>query len=385
VLYKILLFEKDLNYRRAIAIAMSNSGSDFEITIAEFEEVKEKEYKKLLDRFDLILIGGYTLENLESHVYFESHMSKLVILTEYPAEPLLNQVKKENRKYWYLYKYVRLSEMVSDLSFLLTLLTGKKHYMRNYIAPNMIGFYSAGGGVGKTAIAIATARELSRFHDKRILYLNFEDIPDTELYIKIHSVGRNISDYLYFLLEKQEGNLCGRLESFVSCDTYGVETFNPSSCFNDLRELSIEELKIFLESICESNRYDFILLDLNCDLSMDTQLLLKRCKKIVLIQSDRPVSNFKSQKLITNIERLGLIKSIEELLFVINMKAGCDMDIDNYEDCNTGKYRQIYIEDDKASFSFINSSMEISINHAFGVGVKKIADELLIPEDIRKM
>ncbi|MDD4566173.1 MAG: hypothetical protein PHE79_11950 [Eubacteriales bacterium] len=376
VLNKILLIEKDKEYGRALATAMSNLQNDFEITIIDFEEDKEKEP---FDSFDLILIGGYSLKNLKSRAFLELYMRKLVILTEYPTEVLLKQIKNENRKCWYLYKYVRLSEMVSDLSFLTTLLTGKKHYTKNSITPNMISFYSAGGGVGKTAIAIAAARELSRFHDKKILYLSFEDIPDTELYIKSKPLSRNIGDYLYYLLEKQDDNLCGRLESFVSKDNYGVETFFPSGGLNDLRQLSNEELNNFLETICNSNRYDFIIMDLNCDLSKDTQFLLEQCNKIVLIQSDRPVSGFKNRKLITHMENIGLIKSLEVLLLVINKRAGHDFDPDHNEDDNTKKYRQIYIEDDKASFSFVNNSMEISINHSFGIGVKKIADELLIP------
>ena len=49
-------------------------------------------------------------------------------------------------------------------------------------------------------------------------------------------------------------------------------------------------------------------------------------------------------------ESLGIIKSAEILIFVINMRTGIDSEIDNYEDGNTKKHRQIYIEDDKASF-----------------------------------
>ncbi|MGI6748586.1 MAG: AAA family ATPase [Anaerovoracaceae bacterium] len=383
MLGKILLVEKDVGYGSAIAAAMSNSQSDYEVTIADFEKLKEKEYKKTLDRFDLILIGGYSLNTLESSGFPKLYIRKLVVLTESPVETLVNQIKKENRRCWYLYKYTRLSVLLSDLSFLLTFITGKKYYTRNHVAPNIIGFFSASGGVGKTSIAIATARELSRFHDKKVLYLSFEDISATELYFRTNLVSRNISDYLYFLLEKQENNLSGRLESFVSNDSYGVETFSPSGSINDLRYLNNEELIIFLESIYESNRYDFIIVDLNCDLTECTQLLLEQCKKIVLIQSDRPVSSYKNEKLITSMESLGIIKSAEILIFVINMRTGIDSEIDNYEDGNTKKHRQIYIEDDKASFCLINSSMEISIDHSFGIGVKRIADEILIQIDTR--
>jgi hypothetical protein len=123
MLGKILLVEKDVGYGSAIAAAMSNSQSDYEVTIADFEKLKEKEYKKTLDRFDLILIGGYSLNTLESSGFPKLYIRKLVVLTESPVETLVNQIKKENRRCWYLYKYTRLSVLLSDLSFLLTFIT----------------------------------------------------------------------------------------------------------------------------------------------------------------------------------------------------------------------------------------------------------------------
>ena len=134
MLGKILLVEKDVGYGSAIAAAMSNSQSDYEVTIADFEKLKEKEYKKTLDRFDLILIGGYSLNTLESSGFPKLYIRKLVVLTESPVETLVNQIKKENRRCWYLYKYTRLSVLLSDLSFLLTFITGKKYYTRNHVA-----------------------------------------------------------------------------------------------------------------------------------------------------------------------------------------------------------------------------------------------------------
>ena len=48
MLEQILLVEKDVGYGSAIAATMSNSQSDYEVTIADFEKLKEKEYKKHL-------------------------------------------------------------------------------------------------------------------------------------------------------------------------------------------------------------------------------------------------------------------------------------------------------------------------------------------------
>ena len=170
-LNRILLAEKDMEYGSALAAAISNL-HNFEITVLDLEKYcsgREKGYQAFLNGFDLILVGGYSPEALEDLHFLSSNRNKLVLLMEYPAENLVKQTQNENRKCWYLYKYVRISELTSDLNFISTLLTGRKRFIRESISPDMIGFYSAGGGVGKTALAIAAARELSRYHDKRAL------------------------------------------------------------------------------------------------------------------------------------------------------------------------------------------------------------------------
>ncbi|MDD2190491.1 MAG: hypothetical protein PHV71_07510 [Eubacteriales bacterium] len=380
---KILLCEKDKGYGNALTAAISDLHNDFEVTVIDINKycTAEEEYKAYLNIFDLILIGGYSPGQLKG---LNLDKNKLVLLAEDPVESLVSQSMNEKKECWYLYKYLRISELAADLNFISTMLTGKKSYIRNNIIPNIIGFYSAGGGAGKTISAIATARELSRYHDMRVLYLSFEEINATELFIKFNPMNRSIGDYLYYLFEKQDNNLCSRLEAFTSIDEYRVETLYTSSGLNDLRFLECEELSCFLKTISDSSRYDYLIFDLDSDLSQKTLFILEQCSKIILVEDESPVSHYKNQKFITYIEKFSLIRSFEEMIIVVKKRSEYDTETDYQEDKSSSKFKRIYIEDDGNSISHVENHIEININNAFGVGIKKIADELLIPEKVRK-
>ena len=42
--------------------------------------------------------------------------------------------------------------------------------------------------------------------------------------------------------------------------------------------------------------------------------------------------------------------------------------------------RLIHIEKDESSFQFVSNRLDIDISHIFGIGVKKIADEIISSE-----
>jgi len=234
------------------------------------------------------------------------------------------------------------------------------------------------GGTGKTCAALGISRELSRFNDKKVIYIRFEEMPATELFIGNHPQNRNIGDYLYYLFEKNNLSLCSRPAGFTSADHYGVETFYPTKGRNDLSYLTQQELIHFLKILSDSCRYDYITLDLKSDLSEDTLFLANLCGKIILLQNDDPVSELKTRKLISYLAQKDFDGLKERVILAVNRSLGSEHDNRDYGDVFYSQIKKIYIEKDENSFHSSSGHMDIDINHAFGVGIKKITDELLL-------
>lgn len=363
---RLLLVDLDPDYGKALARAVSNLQKEFEVTIIT------PDHWPVSGEFDLILIGSchdeadksLVLQFIKGKKSFDHN--RLVILTDYKVEPLTEQYKHGDRSYWYIYKYGNVNDLISDLNYLTGILTGKQNFMRKSSAPVIIGFYSICGGAGKTVISIGTSRELSRYHGKRVLYLSFEEIPAAELFMRNNFENRNLGDYLYYLLEKKDPKAYSHPESFLTCDEFGVETFYPSTGRNDLNCLNREELISFLKVLSESSRYDYIALDLRSDLTEDTIYLLEKCSKIVLIDGDDPAAQWRAQKFVSFIRQNEDFGQEEKWIRVINRAIRSNLRDD-----------AILIDEDPGSFRFVSDKLRVDINHVFGIGMKKIANEII--------
>lgn len=377
---RILLADQDMEYGRAFARAVSNLHSEFEITIVNPEALCEARPDSGIapDDYELVLLGGYPDEVVETVGKKMGNARRLVLLTDHIAEPLVSQSEKNEIPFWYLFKYTDITLIISDLDFLIGLLTGKKRLLKKSDAPELVGFYSISGGAGKTVISLSTARELARYREKKVLYLSFEELPSIELLIKNHSQNRNIGDYLYYLFEKKNDNLCSRLESFIFSDEFGVETFAPTGGRNDMSELTQEETVQFFKVISDSCRYDYVVLDLKSDLSEPTLFLMNLCGRIVLIENDDPISRFKSRKLATYLGGADSLQSGGRYIAVVNQTKGAGMAPEESGAQGQGQPDQIFLEKDENSFQFGWDHLSVGIEHAFGIGIKRIADRILL-------
>ena len=106
---KILLADKDPDYGRALAKAVTNSQNGFSVTFISLErrhQSPESRGKTKIDGrvafqdYDLILLGGYPAETAEAISRDLSGGSRIVILTEYMVESLVKQSEKEANHLW---------------------------------------------------------------------------------------------------------------------------------------------------------------------------------------------------------------------------------------------------------------------------------------------
>lgn len=377
---KILLADKDVDYGKALATAISNLKNEFEISMTTLGSLKnERNAPKIsFHEFDLILLSGYPKTTAESILKKTNKNTAVAILTEDITDSLAKQFENETNHIWYIYKYSNLNDIVSDLHYLAGSVVGKKSFARKSFAPVLVGLFSISGGTGKTSTAIGISRELSRYHDKKVLYLSYEEMPATELFFGNHPQNRNIGDYLYYLFEKKNDDICSRPGGFTSADHYGVETFYPTMGRNDLNDLTQQETIHFLKVLSDSCRYDYIILDLKNELSEGTLFLMNLCEKVIVIQNDEPVSYFKTRKSIAYLEQAGLSEMRERIILTVNRSSANVYEKEDLQDMIFNGIKRFYIEEDENSFCCRSDHMEIDISHAFGLGIKKIADSLLL-------
>jgi cellulose biosynthesis protein BcsQ len=374
---KLMIAESDPEYCWALAKAISNINNGFEI------HVKKLESKTEFKDYDLILTEGYSEEFLKNMIQDPSSFEYFVILTEDRTEDLKHQSQCDDERFWRIFKYQDLELIMSDLKFIISSVTGRKKIYRNDIETSLIGFFGSCGGAGRSVMAIATSKELVHHHNKRVLYLSFEEISATERYFGRDSGTRNSSDYLYFLLDKKNESICSHIDSFLCKDEYGVETLLPSEGRNDLSLLGQDELERFIQSISGTKRYDYIIMDLKNDLAEQTLRLVDMCSRLVVVRSSDAISKFKTEKMFRFMETTGALDRHQDHILVTNRSsdnAAVDSLQNDEKEILPKSPHHISVEEDRNSFRFRGERIEIDICRSLGLGIKRIAEEILIPK-----
>lgn len=369
---ELLLLGNDLEYGYMLGRSISNLHRNFNVSIKSLESYlkscNDKEY-------DLILASGYRWDMLNQ---YQISYKNLIILSDDPVASLDHQLnKRDNHSHpLMMYKYLRVSEMVSGLSYLYGLNTGKENLIQNAVNTKIISFYSACGGAGTSCISLSTARELSRYRDKKVLFLCFDEISALVLYMNDRNREHSLGDFLYYLFQKKDAKVCSLFESFLFQDEYGVYSFPSRQEVNELYCLKKEELIHFFKVILSKNMYDYIILDLNSDIRMETFFLLNFSKHTVIVETPCIVSTYKNSAFFKYATRMKQDGFAKEVTMVKNMVAENHYDHIEEEGYQGERQAVIQIEKDKDSFEIREDGLDISINNVFGLGIKNIADKI---------
>jgi MinD-like ATPase involved in chromosome partitioning or flagellar assembly len=264
--------------------------------------------------------------------------------------------------------------------------------------PQIISFLSLEGGAGTSSVAIAAARELSRFRDRKTMYVSLEtyaspayweptdrtcmrdeDIPNC---IQERAVPQlDLNGYVYCFLRKQDEALIRHRAAAMLYDAYGVAHFRTAGGLNILPEFSAEELRTFIESLSRDSDLDYIVLDWGVRLDSVVRDFLCDASAAVIVNaadSDKRRYTVKTQADIC--AALGLDR--QQLIFVTN-KAGEDAEGYLTFNCFEGEpdpadgFSHIVIPYDTDSFRRGKSGVRIELTNAFGMGIKNLADEIL--------
>lgn len=340
----ILLVSEDIDYATTFAKCMAVKNNRFLFTVAEKNSVSEE---MNINKYDVLLLDGEY---------------------EWISPPFIQFVEKRVTSHiteWQqlsLYKYDNVSCFESQVLLFYGLKTGRQETHLDKGHTKMLAFQSSCGGSGKTSIALGLAQELRRFHDKKILYINFEEIESTPFYFRNEEGCRTLSEYLYYL--NREETMGSYINSFTTKDTYGVETFAPSEGRNELKTLNIEELCSFFKILTQDGVYDYILVDCDGTLNEEIIWLLSVCDQIILVEKYNEES--KQDKFI-NYLRFCLGESIlKKMISILNF---VDETGPEYEEVLT-----VYRE--PASFKHFEDEFcaykSIGIDQEFGLGIKEL-------------
>ncbi|MDD2483438.1 MAG: hypothetical protein PHQ50_00205 [Eubacteriales bacterium] len=370
---KLLIISEDSEYAVALSRLLSIKYDCFRIDIksgktntASIEKCRSAFYDLLLyDRCD---------EAYEQSLLSEDQ-SKCVLLTEEESffrkdendEDSNN--KKDKKQEQLIYKYAGADKIASDLQLFYMEATGKTKKTTLGTGAELILFSGAAGNVGKTALCIATARELAEFHRKKVLLLSFESPESFGFYLDEEGKGRGLNEYLYYLFAKYKQYSPIDPAAFLTHDRFAVDYFRPGNSINELIELSLADLRDLLASVANFKAYEYICCDVSCFSLKKYFELLSLADRIIHIDDGSPLSIYKNEALLNAYYLATEEENSDRLIRVRNKwqerKASS---VENNID--------LFIEYDPESFRATTVGLEIEMDRCFGLGVKKLAEKI---------
>lgn len=361
---RLLILHRDGEYASDLGRALALRDAIYAVTLASekklcfagvLEEVVNKEY-------DIILIDEEWKMRADQEEV--NNRERLIGLSEAPFP--------EDEK-GYIYKYGGLERISSELQIAFSEVTGRGRISLHKNRTKLFGFTSGAGGVGTSCIAIATGRELASLDKRDALYLSFEQTESTSVYFPMDQGRASISEYLYYLFSKDKEVTASFIDSFLISDMYGLCAFRPSKALNELPQLSCDQLMQFLDSICATGRFRYILADFPAQTSDCILHLMKSCHNIFFIDDGGPLSLWKNKKFTENISAKSYEEIREQIKWVTNKWTPAAEEEKEEEDVSDS--HRFFVEYDRESFMTSDFYIDISLQRCFGLGVKKIADE----------
>ena len=159
----------------------------------------------------------------------------------------------------------------------------------------LMAVYSPIHRIGKTTFAIAMGKELAE--KEKTLYLNLEG------YSALQCGEKDLGELLYYLRQDPE-SFGGRL-SMVVTKQEALDYVMPMEMITDLKEITVDEWKNFLQRILEESIYENVVLDLG-DCVDGVFEILQLCDWVYMPVLEDEVSHQKVCKLEETLTRIGL-------------------------------------------------------------------------------
>jgi len=181
-------------------------------------------------------------------------------------------------------KYQRISLLVSDIfEHFAHVASGRGDIKKD--GARIVAVWSPAGGVGKTTVALAYATRVVS-NGGTAIYLDFEHFSSEGAFFA--RSGKSIST----LFERLSLNADIVAKSIIQHDSgSGVNYFNPPNNYDDINELTTEDM-IALVNIC-AEASDVTVIDLPCVCDKKTQAILEQADIVLLVFNGRKTAEAK--------------------------------------------------------------------------------------------
>ncbi|MBT9776415.1 hypothetical protein GPL15_07850 [Clostridium sp. MCC353] len=170
---------------------------------------------------------------------------------------------------------------------------GRGHGFRptDVAAGKMILVTGFSGGMGASTFAAALAMKYAS-KDKKVLYLNLETTGSSSDFFS--GTGNYCFDDVIFALKSQRADIRLKMESSVRRDAKsGVYYFEPCSTPMYMLEMTYQDILRILEVLALSGDYEYVVTDMNFQLSKDFMEIMKLMNRIVLVEDGTETANSK--------------------------------------------------------------------------------------------
>ena len=182
--------------------------------------------------------------------------------------------EEEGKMYVFRYRPADLmAKRICDSAGLTDMLTPRFREQKT----KLIGIYSPVGRCLKTSFSLTLGQMLAARY--RVLYLNFENYSG---FGKVMGYNKksNMADLLYYFLNLSE-EFSEKMEEMVM-DVGGMDVIPPALSFLDIENVTESEWDVFLTTLSDKGRYDYIILDLS-DYMKGLYHVLEKCSFIYTI------------------------------------------------------------------------------------------------------
>lgn len=293
----VVIADTDENYLSAIEYKLLNELNDR----IELEMISDEAY--FHDFFgtpktaEIVAVG----EKFYTEVLRRHNIANLFLLCE--------EERKEHTQelsVCQIYKYTGIREIYNELVYrsLDKILADEKSEKETQV----IAWYSATGGSGKTGLGLGFASCLAANH-RKVLYVNTESVQEFGYYLQNHS---GLPADGFRAIRSDINHIYGNIRPFIRRE--GFSYIPPFQATLDALNMDASVYTRLIQGARESRDYDFIIVDVEAGYSREKMELLKISDKVLIVMLPDRISVCKTEYLVQNLD----LRDREKYLFLCN-------------------------------------------------------------------
>lgn len=174
--------------------------------------------------------------------------------------------KKGGNKKIFVYKFKKLSQVLSDFMDIYTYFTGAS--MGSLFSTNnqckLYSVTSSMGGVGSTSIAMGLAEDLAFAGGNKTLYMSLGEFHQ-ELNFSKGTSGKNLREYLYDLFYGNK-SYCENIQSYLTSTKEHLYMFNVTDGRSQFINIGDKQFQEFINYLMSKNFFDRIVVDIGTNI-----------------------------------------------------------------------------------------------------------------------